>query len=126
MTTRERNRRLAQAIRDVVKAEGLDARLYQPNGDLWARAKRVLAKGAPVEVAAWHAVHAQSQATVDRIAPVAQVPTPTRKKNARRNVPEAFRAQQERVRKGEVLRDSKGRIVSRDVQEAVEALLANA
>lgn len=122
MGTKDINRALAAAIRETVEDMGLDKREYQPNGRLWGRAKRVLDAGAPITKAATLAVEAEAarregmdvhafmrKQTRVRKAPVTQVP-------------EAFRVQAERVRKGEVMRDSRGRIVSRETQELVEFL----
>lgn len=118
MSKRERkniNRTLAAALR----AYGLT-----PNGQVWTDAKALVAQGFTPKQAArlvrstlpdaeQEAAIAKVKGRIER-APVTQAPTPERKLSSR--------AQE--VKAGRVLRDAKGRLVSKDIQEALEILNA--
>lgn len=95
-----------------------------PNGVAWAEAKAVMSHlidegltPATASRAAAKAVAKAGDYTKPEPAPVAQAPTPKAEPKAK-----ALPTQAERVARGEVMRDSKGRIVSREVQEAWEAI----
>ena len=138
MSKSERNKSLARHLRN---------RGFTPNGQVWADAKKALSEGFTPKQAARLAAstqpaEAQESAysrTVDRLAVekglVAQVDTEdtefaraletqVREEVASSEPDEerAIPAQAQRVARGEVMRDAKGRIVSREVQEAFEVL----
>lgn len=100
------NRALAAALRSY----GLT-----PNGEVWNQAKGLVKEGLTPKQAA-RLVRSTLSATEQDVArtkgrvtkaPVAQAPLP---------------AQAQRVKDGKVLRDAKGRIVSREIQEALELI----
>lgn len=104
MTTKQQNRTLAALIRAYGGV---------PNGDTWATAKARVKDGASLETAAFAAVTRITEAAVT------QAPA---KKAPKRKSPKVTPVQAQRVARGEVMRDTKGRIVSREVQSMVEEL----
>lgn len=105
--TKNRNRSLACLIRAYGET---------PNGDVWARAKEALANGASLESAAFIGVSGFTSANVS------QAPAPKEAPKKRKS-PSRMPVQAQRVREGKVLRDAKGRIVSRETQRALEETL---
>lgn len=108
---RSRNRMLAAKLRK---------QNITPNGVPWAEAKAVM--GALIDDGLTPAAASRLAATTvakhgdytkPTPAPVAQAPEPKAE-------PKALPSQAQRVREGQVLRDAKGRILPREVQEALE------
>lgn len=101
--TKALNRALAAKIREF---DGV------PNGATWKVAKDALAKGAHIETAALCGVLGHGYVPVAQHveeAPIAQVETPKKRRS-----PKVMPVQAQRVQAGNVERDAKGRILSKE------------
>lgn len=111
------SRKSSKSIANRKLAAALRARKLTPNGQTWADAKALVNEGvtpkrAASVIAALHAQEPELAALRERVvsAPVSQTSDPKRKLSSRAK----------EVRQGKVLRDAKGRLVSREVQQALE------
>lgn len=108
---------IAKVNANRVLAAVLRAHGVTPNGDAWSQAKKLVGEGFSPKQAA-RLVRStmpeaeQVKALAIAQAPIAQAPAPKRKLSSRA----------EQVRAGAVLRDSKGRLVSRDIQAVYELI----
>lgn len=102
------NRKLANALRSY----GLT-----PNGVVWLEAKKLVREGLSPKQAARLVRSTMPEA--QQAAAIAKAPKVVK---ATASQKATLPPQAQRVRDGKVMRDSKGRIVARDVQEAYEAL----
>lgn len=135
--TKTRTRTVNRALAAAIRAQG-----GTPNGDTWATAKARLSEGATVQVAALLAcapvVEVQQEpvsqapvcadcenelalwdAAIGDLADVGEWETTCTHTDER---PKALPVQAQRVQEGKVMRDARGRIVSREIQQAFAEL----